>query len=381
MKNKIFHMILILIIGILQSCRDPFEPDLSPQSVDFLVVEGYIEVSGESQISLGRTSPINSNTAPILEEGARVFLSDNLNLWDFEEKGNGQYTLNGNFDPTKEYTLSIWLKNGKQYTSDPMIPIISPEIEELAFVQDNDGVEIYISTKGEQEKQYFMWSYEEHWIFNSGVRSFLIYEEGSIRIRNEDERVDRCWKDNINPKIVLQDAARFEDNRILQRELIRIPPRSEKLTNRYSVLVKQRAIDQDAFNFWEILRKNSDDIGGIFSPLPSLITGNIQNTEDSSEKVIGFISMGKSSNKRLYINASEVFPWPVFIPEYEYCQIFQDTIPPTATAIRDAFNNGVVVPAREVWDGMFLLGYRGADYRCVDCTLRGTNVRPEFWED
>lgn len=381
MKNKIFHMILILIIGILQSCRDPFEPDLSPQSVDFLVVEGYIEVSGESQISLGRTSPINSNTAPILEEGARVFLSDNLNLWDFEEKGNGQYTLNGNFDPTKEYTLSIWLKNGKQYTSDPMIPIISPEIEELAFVQDNDGVEIYISTKGEQEKQYFMWSYEEHWIFNSGVRSFLIYEEGSIRIRNEDERVDRCWKDNINPKIVLQDAARFEDNRILQRELIRIPPRSEKLTNRYSVLVKQRAIDQDAFNFWEILRKNSDDIGGIFSPLPSLITGNIQNTEDSSEKVIGFISMGKSSNKRLYINASEVFPWPVFIPEYEYCQILQDTIPPTATAIRDAFNNGVVVPAIDIWDGIFLIGYRGADYRCVDCTLRGTNVRPEFWED
>lgn len=374
-------MILILIIGILQSCRDPFEPDLSPQSVDFLVVEGYIEVSGESQISLGRTSPINSNTAPILEEGARVFLSDNLNLWDFEEKGNGQYTLNGNFDPTKEYTLSIWLKNGKQYTSDPMIPIISPEIEELAFVQDNDGVEIYISTKGEQEKQYFMWSYEEHWIFNSGVRSFLIYEEGSIRIRNEDERVDRCWKDNINPKILLQDAARFEDNRILQRELIRIPPRSEKLTNRYSVLVKQRAIDQDAFNFWEILRKNSDDIGGIFSPLPSLITGNIQNTEDSSEKVIGFISMGKSSNKRLYINASEVFPWPVFIPEYEYCQIFQDTIPPTATAIRDAFNNGVVVPAIDIWDGIFLIGYRGADYRCVDCTLRGTNVRPEFWED
>lgn len=374
-------MILILIIGILQSCRDPFEPDLSPQSVDFLVVEGYIEVSGESQISLGRTSPINSNTAPILEEGARVFLSDNLNLWDFEEKGNGQYTLNGNFDPTKEYTLSIWLKNGKQYTSDPMIPIISPEIEELAFVQDNDGVEIYISTKGEQEKQYFMWSYEEHWIFNSGVRSFLIYEEGSIRIRNEDERVDRCWKDNINPKIVLQDAARFEDNRILQRELIRIPPRSEKLTNRYSVLVKQRAIDQDAFNFWEILRKNSDDIGGIFSPLPSLITGNIQNTEDSSEKVIGFISMGKSSNKRLYINASEVFPWPVFIPEYEYCQILQDTIPPTATAIRDAFNNGVVVPAIDIWDGIFLIGYRGADYRCVDCTLRGTNVRPEFWED
>lgn len=374
-------MILILIIGILQSCRDPFEPDLSPQSVDFLVVEGYIEVSGESQISLGRTSPINSNTAPILEEGARVFLSDNLNLWDFEEKGNGQYTLNGNFDPTKEYTLSIWLKNGKQYTSDPMIPIISPEIEELAFVQDNDGVEIYISTKGEQEKQYFMWSYEEHWIFNSGVRSFLIYEEGSIRIRNEDERVDRCWKDNINPKILLQDAARFEDNRILQRELIRIPPRSEKLTNRYSVLVKQRAIDQDAFNFWEILRKNSDDIGGIFSPLPSLITGNIQNTEDSSEKVIGFISMGKSSNKRLYINASEVFPWPVFIPEYEYCQILQDTIPPTATAIRDAFNNGVVVPAIDIWDGIFLIGYRGADYRCVDCTLRGTNVRPEFWED
>ncbi|WP_245889577.1 DUF4249 domain-containing protein [Cecembia rubra] len=375
---------MILVLLMMFSCRDPFEPDLSDIPVEVLVAEGYIEIQGESIIRLSKTVPVRSTQSSPVISGAKLSLLDSNNgRWEFVEKEEGVYSLNGNFSPSETYQLQIELIGGKVYKTENLQPIISPEIDELGFLRDQNGVEIFVSTKGDEQAQYFLWSYQEYWIFRPGVISRLIYNDGEVRFRDTDERIDLCWKNNLNPKIVLQNAARFEDNRILQRELVLIPNNSEKLTQRYSIEVMQMAISQEAFDFWEILRKNSDDIGGIFSPLPSLIRGNIYNVTDESEPVIGYISMGKSATKRIYIDISDVFPWPVFIPEYEFCGIsFQDTIPPTKQALFEAFGKGDRMPARDLYaSNGEIIGYFGAPTQCVDCTLRGSNVRPEFWED
>ncbi|RPA70290.1 DUF4249 domain-containing protein [Cyclobacteriaceae bacterium YHN15] len=383
MKIRIVYFVFVMLASLTQSCRDPFEPELRETNLNFLVVEGFVEVEGESKIRLSRSTEVRSTEEPQIEIGARVFLTNGgIEFWDFQETESGTYSLTGSFDPNQNYQLGIWLSNGRQYLTEALEPIITPEIEELGYLRDEEGVEIFVSTKGNDEAQFFLWSYEEHWIFRPGVISFLIYESGGVRNRKEEERIDRCWNSNLFPKIVLQNSSRFEDNTILQRELVRIPNQSEKLTQKYSILVTQRAINQEAFDFWEILRKNSDDIGGIFSPLPSLIRSNIKNTVDDTEPVIGFISMGKSANKRIFISVEEFIPWPVFIPEYEFCQVLQDTIPPATDLISSAFSSGDRMPARALYNDMgALIGYLAAETRCTDCTLRGTNVKPDFWED
>lgn len=384
MLKKIYHINLILALLMVFSCRDPFEPELRDIPTEVLVVEGYIEVDGESEIRLSKTVPVRSTQSSPAIIGAKLSLLDSNNgRWEFVEKEEGVYSLIGNFSPFENYHLQIELPGAKIYRTENLQPIVSPEIEELGFIRDQNRVEIFVSTKGNDQARYFLWSYQEHWIFRPGVISRLIFENGLVRFREEDERIDLCWNSNINPNIVLQNAARFEDNRILQRELVLIPNNSEKLTQRYSIEVKQMAISQEAFDFWEILKKNSDDIGGIFSPLPSLIRGNIYNVTDESEPVIGFISMGKSATKRIYIDINDVFPWPVFIPEYEFCRIsFQDTIPATDQAVFEAFGRGGRMPARELRaSNGEIIGYFGAPTQCVDCTLRGTKLRPEFWED
>lgn len=368
----------LLILG----CRDPFEPEIIGQDLALLVVEGYVEVDGTSEITLSRTSMVKDTSAVRMITGARVFVSpeSGSSFWDFEEVENGQYTFSGSFDTNQKYQLNIWLANGERYQSELLTPIITPEIAELGWLQDNAGVEIFVSTQGGADARYFLWSFNEDWIFNAGVSSFLIYEDGAVRAREENERVDRCWDATRQPRIVLQNSARFDGNLIVERELVRIPPLSEKLQRRYSIEVIQRAIDQDAFDFWEILRKNSDDIGGIFSPLPSLIGGNIHAIdENNTENIIGHVSMGRSARQRIFIDAADVFPWRVVIPDYEFCNLSTDTIPPNLVSSR--FRVGLEMPAREVYDGMFLIGYRSSSRECVDCTLRGSNVRPDFWED
>ncbi|MCH6198031.1 DUF4249 domain-containing protein [Aquiflexum sp. LQ15W] len=381
MGKRISYVVAVLLLFLWGSCRDPFEPEVTNADISLLVVEGYIETNGEeSTIYISKTNPIRSGSATLPVIDASVFLiSSTGEEWSFSETDSGTYSYTGFFDIQDTYQLGINLTNGKQYLSEPMKPIVTPEINELNFLRDEAGVEIFISTKGTDEAQYFLWDYEEHWIFRPGVISFLKFENGAVSKREPDERIDLCWSSNIFPKIILQNSARFADNTIIQRELVRIPNESEKLTQRYSIKVRQRAIDQATYDFWEILRKNSDDIGGIFSPLPSLIGGNIKAISPETDNAIGYVSIGQSASQRIYIDYEDVQPWRIFIPEYEFCFVLADTIPPNEAVT--AFNNIDRVPAREVFDGMFFLGYRAATKKCTDCTLRGTNRAPGFWED
>ncbi len=375
---------LLLILGLLlfAGCRDPFEPDLIENNLSLLVVEGYIEIDGEeSRISLSRSTSLKTNdTIPVVGAKVSVINSSGENIF-FTEKEKGIYTLTEFFNANASYKLAI-VADGNSYISDPLTPIITPEIGELDYIQDEAGVEIFVSTKGNNQAQYFLWSYEESWIFQPAVLTGVYFdrEEGQILPSPPNNRTDMCWGENIFPQIILQNAARFADNQILQRELIRIPLQSEKLQRRYSVEVKQRAINQETFDFWEILRKNSDDIGGIFSPLPSLIRSNIQAVTNLDENVIGYVSMGKSTSKRIYISNIEVSPWSVTVPEYKSCGVLRDTIPISQFA--NNFSGGNIVPALAVYTLRGeLIGYRGAEARCADCRLRGTNQKPEFWED
>jgi hypothetical protein len=331
---------------------------------------------------LSRTNPIRSNQNFLPESGASVFLkSENGEEWVFQEAQAGVYTVSASFDQGLKYQLGINLRNGQQYLSEPMTPIVTPEIEELGYLRDEAGVEIFVSTKGNEEAQYFLWDYEEDWIFRPGVRSQFFFNPFTkdVEFRKADQKIDLCWKSNLFPKIILQNASRFQDNTILQRELVRIPLESEKLMQRYSINVRQRAINQETYDFWEILRKNSDDIGGIFSPLPSLIRGNIKSVDPNGNNVIGMVSMGKSTSKRIYINVEDVAPWPYFIEEYEFCKLDQDTV--LVADYEREFASGSRLPVIPVVVVTTTIGFRAATRQCTDCTLRGTNIKPDFWED
>ena len=138
------------------------------------------------------------------------------------------------------------------------------------------------------------------------------------------------------------------------------------------------ALSPEAAEFWEIMRKNTDDIGTIFSPMPSNITGNMINDQNPEAAVIGFVSLGVIQQRRLFITVQEVSPWRNDLSAYFDCELDADTV--SAISYEDVFASGIKFPAQAVLGENGLpIGYRAALRRCVDCTLRGTNVRPDFW--
>src|SRR5690606_38038743 len=92
--------------------------------------------------------------------------------------------------------------------------------------------------------------------------------------------------------------------------LVKIPNGSEKLTVRYSMLVSQYAISKEAYEFYEIMKNNTEKMGSVFDPQPSLVRGNITCTTDPGEIVVGFIDCSVSSSQRIFITSEEAGNWP-----------------------------------------------------------------------
>ncbi|MEY3647449.1 MAG: hypothetical protein RLZ13_331, partial [Bacteroidota bacterium] len=144
-------------------------------------------------------------------------------------------------------------------------------------------------------------------------------------------------------------------------------------------LVSQKGIASKDVAFWEILKKNTEDIGSIFSPLPSLIGGNVKSLDAAKSPVIGQVSLGVIRQKRIYINQVQVSPWNYLDPSFNDCVIELD--PVFRTDYQTIFGNGAVVPARPLMVGTTIVGYYPSTKRCTDCSLYASKLKPTFWID
>ncbi|HSN09137.1 MAG TPA: hypothetical protein VLS85_08865, partial [Hanamia sp.] len=85
----------------------------------------------------------------------------------------------------------------------------------------------------------------------------------------------------------------------------------------------------------------------------------------------GYVEVSQEKDKRLYIKNSELPNWNYQAP----CQ----TIIVNNNA-EDIKNSGIGLPTVPYQVGLGIVSfYDSPDPNCVDCTLRGSNVRPAFW--
>lgn len=384
-KNSNQLVYLTLLLAIIIGCKEEFNPNIDPANTNLLVVEGFISTNGEkSEIKLSRTRNLGDRKFNI-EPGALLELKgEDSGFWQFTENVAGTYSLSANLPINQQYRLRIRLRNNEEYESDLMQPLVAPEIADVTWRKSESGVSIRVNTQGSAENQFFLWQFEEDWLFRSALGTFYRYFDDieDIEEVTPETSVSICWNENRVQRIAIENAASFSQNNILDKEITMIPNLSEKLGIRYSILVKQIAIDREAFNFWEIIRKNTDDIGGFFSPLPSLIDGNIKMVGNKKISAIGYVSMGVVSEKRIFISSEEVAPWPVNIPEYFGCVIRPDTIAPREYP--DFFKTGDLMPVNPIFGetSPYPIAFQAAERFCVDCRDRGGSiVKPDFWED
>lgn len=382
--SKAFWTVFFLV-GLLQACRTPFDPEVASQASDFLVVEGYLDSEGKaSKLKLSRSAPLDAEGPFVAETGATVTLnSASGESYLLDEVEDGSYLFEANVSEEQSYYLEIVLRNGERYRSTEMRPIVTPDIIDADFLLDEEGVEVFITTQGDQFADDFLWTFDETWIYRPRIRVPYIYDAaiGNVRDRREGEHIDLCFKNEESPDILLETSSRFEEQVVFRQTITEIPRGDERIMERYSILISQKALEEDAVKFWEILKKNTEDIGSIFSPLPSLIGGNIFSVDGLDRPVVGQVSLGVVRQKRLYIDLVDVSPWNYLDPEFNDCVIESDSV--LARFYDPVFVSGAVLPARPYVPpgGTMVLGYYPTSRRCADCTLYASPIKPDFWED
>jgi hypothetical protein len=370
-------MILFLI---LSGCQEKYMPKINTPAAGYLVVEGFINVNGTTNIQMSRSSGIDS-PAYIPEPGAEVDVeSPNGPMYPLTETLPGYYTVSGlNIDPSQLYQLHIKTANGKEYLSDPGKVNLTPPIDTLSWTASSTGVTVYVSTHNPQvQPGYYQWQYEETWKYTSGYESTLIYENGGLNFRTPDQLIYTCWRSDVSTSVIIANTEKLSANVIYQFPVAYIPySASNKLISQYSILVKQTSLTSDWYNWNQEVQKNTEQVGTIFDAQPSETGGNIHSTTDPNERVIGFIGVTSQTEMRIFIDRNQLPS--VNIPSgYESCIL--DSVQYNNQAIDLAFSQGNFLPVQYWYNMGFIAGVLGSDFDCVDCRAAGgTLVKPSYW--
>lgn len=386
MKNiqKICGIIFFLAMAV--GCKEPYTAPVSSPPTGYLVVEGFIN-NGEdaTTITLTRTTQLYDSVRIIYETNADVSVeSDNNQSFRLSETTGGVYTASQLFlDPNQKYRVHIKTKDNREYASDYTPVKTTPAIDSISWKRENDGVQLYINTHDASgDTKYYQWKYEETWEFYSSYLSSIeyLYESPSgppvaVKYRYPDHTVDtsifRCWNTVSSTNILLGSTEKLTQD-VIYLPLVFIEPASEKLSVLYSINVKQYALSHDAYNFYQKMKKNTEQLGSIFDPQPSELQGNVHCISDPKETVIGFIEVSHQKKQRIFISNKDV-------PGWGYSQgcstIVIDNIPDSILK----YGVGLIPTIPSTLIGMDIKDFFATTTRCVDCTLRGTNQKPDFW--
>ncbi|HVW96080.1 MAG TPA: DUF4249 domain-containing protein [Mucilaginibacter sp.] len=385
MKKVWYLIILTLVLG---SCKKPYDLPAVASNVSYLVVEGFINTGQDSTIiTLTRTVDLKDANTYNPEKNAKVNIEGNDGgTYPLKEIKPGIYTVPPlTLNESNLYRLDITTSDGKTYQSDFEKNIQSPPIDSITYKVVNNGVQVNVNSHdSKNETHYYRYEYQETWDIHAAYdaeEEVGINFVGTYFIRSRrTPQTYQCWITNPSSDIIVGSSAKLSQDVISDLPITFIRGVSEKLADVYSIQVRQYGLSAKAYTYWSQLKKDTEDLGGIFDAQPSEIPGNIHCTTDPSERVIGYISVGSTYKKRSFIYSYDLPVWDrSSINAGCKLDTFYYANPKTGVNDVAAFlYSKLEYPVNSVGFPK-VIGHTGSSITCIDCTLRGSNVKPSFW--
>jgi hypothetical protein len=384
MKTSILHIALVLIGSsiLVARCKQTYDPPAVKNPNQFLVIDGYINTAanGVTTINLNRTKALTDSTAtgiPELKAKLTIQASNGATYPLTDPAGTGLYTsLPLNLDLTQRYTLQIITADGRKYASDPVTGKRTPPIDSIYWTQPGD-LNLYVNTHDPSgNSKYYRFDYLETWEHDSEQQSPYGVSNGMIYLIDSANQHDRCWTTRISTNVLLANSSALSQDLVNGFQLATIPNADVRLNIRYSALVREYALTEDAYNYWQIVQKTSDNTGTLFDLQPSQLISNIHCTSNPSEPVIGFLSATSAQQQRIFIDHHDLAGWPV-----------TDAITGCAPPVDIPQNpiNPLIFDYPDTSFGPWYFSTNGPLHllrnKCLNCTYQGgTSIKPSFWQ-
>jgi len=377
MRSRQYYSIYIVAFTLAVACREKYTlPARALVNNSFLVVEGYINVGGDSTfIRLSNTTKISDTVKQIMATtGANVTVqSDDGSSYALNEMADGIYAIPAiNGSVAAKYRIAITTADGRQYQSDYVPFKATPPIDSISWDQQDDGVHIYANAHDDAANtKYYKWDYVETWAYTAPYDSYLIFVNGAAIGRDPDKHIYRCWRTITSSNISLFTTTKLSADVVYKAEVMFIPTSTQRLGIKYSILLKQHALSEEGFNYWQQLSKNTENLGSIFDAQPSQLTGNIHSTSNPGETVLGFITASSQQQKRIFISREDLRFWH-YPPVNSGC----DTVHLDTQEKMLLYANQGYIPVDSYTFGKPY----ATTVDCADCrTQGGTLTKPSFW--
>ena len=385
------YFIRFLIISLVVSavaCVEPYPaPDVS-ENLSILVVDGFLDgTNGVATVRLTHTTKLIDDEEFPAEKGADVTIKSEFgDFFTLTELDSGRYRAEGlAINPAVRYQLLIDTKGGDQYISDYVIVKDSPPIDSVTWRPDGDGVSIMANTHDDTgESKYYRWDYVETWEYHAPFLSSFKVVDGEVIYRQPQELVYACYQTVPSTKILVTSSVRLEDDVIRDFKLTYIPRVSSRISVMYSILVKQRVIEEAEFEFWQDLQRVTESLGGLFDSQPYEIVGNIHHVKDPSTKVLGYFSAGFVKEQRMFLGYLDL-PNELQKRPYHGCQVDTVCVIRTPSTIQNCSIDVPNLPPNSfllgpLTEGPSIWGYTRGSEQCSDCREQGgVLTRPDFW--
>ena len=385
MKINWCYLLIIAFGCLVSSCVDEYWPDLDKYQ-NLLVVDGTLSNEpGPYMVKLSLSSRVD-NIQVIPVSGATVIIMDDQNLSEtLTETVPGTYMTSPDGiqgEMGRSYRINIVTSDGKIYESEfekistpteleSIYPLLETR-EQEGLSHNLTGYQFYLNTSiAAADTNYFLSRLEATYEYNADFLIRYIYD-GTLRPFTNQDSLQTCWRTYKVPEIFTYSTLNLTEPVILDYPLNFVDTETRELYIRYSLLIRQYTLSEKAYRFWTSIKEQNSSQGGLYNTQPYQVRGNLINTSDPDEPVLGYFTVGGISKKRIFVNPPSppvMFYFPVCeLGEWEYENfgtIFQ-TGPNEWPVYATGTNGAGALPNQE----------------CMDCRKSGgTIVKPDFWED
>jgi hypothetical protein len=379
-KNYVIGVLLLLAVA---SCITPFEPEIK-ETEEVIVINGmitdepgmhYVEVSMSAPYGDPEFIPVNGCVVTVTDEGGEMV--------QYEPNGAGTYEA---FLPAsflgvgKAYSLRVNTPEGEEYRSDydtllacPPIDSLYYEIETKGTSNPNisfEGIQFYSDMTGTAfSAKNFRWLLEETWEYrvpNIGEYRF----DGLELTPHLTAYMSICYKTDTIKEVYTATNRLLSVNVRRRTPLNFVSSETPRLKIKYSLLVRQQSLTDQAYRYWSNLGSQAGEAGGLYQVQPHSAIGNLYNTQTPEAKVLGcFYATQQKTQRETVLNH-----FKFNIPEVPFCAL--DTLI-GSFHLMGVFFPYYLIPVMEMDAvGDYLYGTQD----CFDCRVKGgSNIRPEYW--
>ncbi len=378
-------VILFCIPWVLPSCIEEYTPDIEAGESSKYVVYGELTTEGENNIIyIALASPIQEPQYMPLHECDVRIVDRSGNSFDGNELGAGKYNVSippENLIPGMAYRLEVITPAGINLVSEFEELLESPDIDSVYYMRESlatnnpedfiEGIQFYIDLDAPgAEHSHYKFDVVETFEYHSELPLEYYYDGILHHADPPDYSHMICWATKQINDIFILNAAELQENTYKRFSLHFVDNTTQRLKHLYSILVKQYTIDQPGYVYWDQLRQNNIEQGGMYETQPLPAKGNLVNLTNPEQKVLGYFQVSCIKEKRIFVKdvpdlEFEFYPecgiWLLFEPLRYYDPKFYPVYLATIDKV-----------IKEVSPDCIF---------CEISQLGGTTTKPDFWPE